>query len=566
MNQQSVNPARSRIVLVGASTYEGTNPLLPNLPAVANNITELAAVLTDPRLGGFDPAHCLVAPPDANVSQVGKLLLKAAAEAEELLLFYYSGHGMLGTRRNELFLTLAGTHPDELAFTALAFDAVRDVFLESRAATRVVILDSCFSGRAIGENLADAGGAVLSQVEVRGTYTLTSAPANRTAKVLPGEDHTAFTGRLLDLLRNGSPDADEMISLSDIYRVLHYQMQAEGLPPPQRRGTATAELLGLVPNRHRRQPPSPPPQPVGQSSTALSLRAPQRVWPQAADGSVPTVRVAVIGAHGNGKSVLILGAYGLLSRGLGSLRACCLPAQEHHIWAGAWNRLVDHGEVPEPTGLYGRRLIFELSLDEEPLAAVNVLDPRSGGIQERAMDFEPGSNNPYDEVEQADSIFVVLDTTTILEDPPNVRASLLRRLTAVVSRFGLDRSDQKARLSSLVVVLSKFDLAERLSSQSRTSLLLEICSRLKVLFYPAFQAGIQCLICPTSLGTGSATSGNVDPALISPEGLHLPFVWAVASALSEHNKSSWTAAKRRQFDHLVSLLEACPMIKDGALL
>ncbi|GAB2749841.1 hypothetical protein GCM10010442_80660 [Kitasatospora kifunensis] len=179
---------------------------------VANNITDLAAVLTDPELCGFDPAHCAASPPEAGVEQVGDLLMQAAAEAEDLLLFYYSGHGLLGPRRRELYLSLAGTRPDRLAFTALPFEAVRDACLGSRARSRVVILDSCFSGRAIGETLADD--AVLGQLDVAGTYTLTSAPANRTAAIMPGEQHTAFTERLLHLLRTGTPTARGRCSAS----------------------------------------------------------------------------------------------------------------------------------------------------------------------------------------------------------------------------------------------------------------------------------------------------------------------------------------------------------------
>src|SRR5690242_617576 len=131
MNVRRVDPARSRIVLVGVDAY--TDSSIPDEPAIANNITDFAAVLTDPALGGFDPEHLLVAPPGAGVDQVGNLLVAAAAEAEDLLLFYYAGHGFPTSRRAELHLSLAGTRVDQLAFTALPFDAVRDAFLDSGA-------------------------------------------------------------------------------------------------------------------------------------------------------------------------------------------------------------------------------------------------------------------------------------------------------------------------------------------------------------------------------------------------------------------------------------------------
>ena len=245
MSGRPVNPGGSRIVLLGAPAYH--DPRLPDAPVIANNIADLAAVFTDPQIGGFDVAHCVTAPPGAGIAEVGDLLVRAASEAEDLLLFYYSGHGLLGTRSHELYLSLAATRLGQLPFTALPFAAVREACLESGAKSRVVILDSCFSGRAIGETLG-ADDEILGQVEVKGTYTLTSAPANRTALILPGEQHTAFTERLLRLLRDGSPQAGEMLSLGDIYRHLHTRLRAEGLPVPQQRGTETADLLGLVRN------------------------------------------------------------------------------------------------------------------------------------------------------------------------------------------------------------------------------------------------------------------------------------------------------------------------------
>jgi Caspase domain len=288
MSVRPVDPGRSRIVLVGTPAYE--DPGLPDVPVVAANVRDLNAVFTDPGLGGFDAEHCVTVPAGAGVAHVGKALTQAAAEAEDLLLFYYSGHGLLGARRRELYLTLAGTRVDQLAFTALPFEAVRDACLDSRATSRVVILDSCYSGRAIGETLSDAAEVVLGQVQVQGTYTLTSAPANRTASFLPGEGHTAFTERLLALLLEGSAQAGEMITLGDIYRDLLGRLSREGLPVPQQRGTGRADLLGLV--RNRRYEPA-----RGQAGSSQSLVVPEvvpEVLRAGLDSRYPRLRVAAV--------------------------------------------------------------------------------------------------------------------------------------------------------------------------------------------------------------------------------------------------------------------------------
>ena len=248
MSSRLADPALSRIVLIGAPAYRRAGEQLPDVPAVANNITDLAAVFTDPELGGFDPEHCVATPAEIDMDALGEVLTKAASEAEELLLIYYAGHGLLD-RQYELHLALADTHPDRPKFTALPYETLRAVCLESGAKAKVVILDSCFSGRAVGQALAEQDQKILGQLDVDGTYILTSAPSHKAALVLPGERHTAFTGRLLKLLQEGDPKSGPVLTIGEIYQRLRSRLQAENLPQPQRLVTANADQLGLVRNR-----------------------------------------------------------------------------------------------------------------------------------------------------------------------------------------------------------------------------------------------------------------------------------------------------------------------------
>jgi Caspase domain len=266
MGVRAVEPGRSRIVLVGAPVYD--DPRLPDVPQVERNLVDLAAVFTDPGLGGFAAEHCEVVGLDASVDQVGDALATAATQAEDLLLFYFAGHGLIGPR-GELYLCLRSTRFGHPAYSALRFETVRDTFLElgSRARNRVVILDSCFSGRAIGTNLAGpAMDTLADELEINGTYTLTSAPPNGVAMVRASEAHTAFTGRLISLLREGDERAGELLSLGEIYRRLQVRLHSDGLPLPQQRGTATADLLGLVRNA---RPARPDPAPLTAEMLAL---------------------------------------------------------------------------------------------------------------------------------------------------------------------------------------------------------------------------------------------------------------------------------------------------------
>jgi hypothetical protein len=124
----AVDPARSRIVLIGTPRYQ--DDALEDVPQITANLEDLAAVFIDPHLGGFPKEHCVVAPDLASVPCVGDLLNAAAQEADDLLLFYFAGHGVLG-HGGELYLSLHETRYGQPEYSALRFETVRGTFLHS---------------------------------------------------------------------------------------------------------------------------------------------------------------------------------------------------------------------------------------------------------------------------------------------------------------------------------------------------------------------------------------------------------------------------------------------------
>jgi hypothetical protein len=115
----------------------------------------------------------------------------------------------------------------------------------------VVILDCCYSGRAVG-GMADTTETVANEATVEGTYLLASAPPNRQALSPPGESYTAFTGALLTLIREGVPNGPELLQLDAIYRHVRDTLKRRALPEPQIRVDNTAGELALVRNHWRR--------------------------------------------------------------------------------------------------------------------------------------------------------------------------------------------------------------------------------------------------------------------------------------------------------------------------
>ncbi len=241
------NPQRSRAVLIGTGRY--TDDKLPDLPVVGRTIADLAAALTDPVHGVVPENHCTVLEDQGDIRLIGRHLRSAARFAEDLLLVYFVGHGLVGGRRHELYLGLPDSEWAEPEFNSLEYDKLRSSVLDSAAATKIIILDCCFSGRVVSETLADPVTEMVGQIEVDGTYVLASAGRDQVALMLPGEDYTAFTGRFLEILRNGVPGGPELLTVDYLYRQLVMRMRAEGLSQPQKRGTSTADLLALAENR-----------------------------------------------------------------------------------------------------------------------------------------------------------------------------------------------------------------------------------------------------------------------------------------------------------------------------
>ncbi|MER5521290.1 tetratricopeptide repeat protein [Streptomyces sp. NPDC002763] len=240
------DPHRSRVVLIGASRY--SDPALPDLPAVGRTVTDLAGLLTEPSYRLVPESHCTVLLDDGDLRTVGDRLRSAVAEAEDLLLVYYAGHGLVAGRRHALYLALPDSRWEAPEFNSLEYDKLRDAVLDSPAETKVVVLDCCFSGRAVGDSLSGDTGRI-DRLEVAGTYVLTSAQRDQVALALPDEEHTAFSGRLIRLLREGVVGGPELLTVDDLYRRLSAIMAAEGLPTPRNRGAGTASSIALGINR-----------------------------------------------------------------------------------------------------------------------------------------------------------------------------------------------------------------------------------------------------------------------------------------------------------------------------
>lgn len=253
---------RSRAVLIGTSTYAADSGFAP-VPQVAENLARFAALLRE--LTNLTHIEVLADP--GSPEDFARALEPAVDAAEDLLLFYYAGHGVtIGNNSTELALTHRGSTLRRSGYSTLPYTVIRDDIRASRAAVKVVILDCCHSGKAFGHAALagdDDNEALRELAEIEGAYVLTAATKFAAAQ---GPDGcTAFTGMMLRLLRAGDPDAGEYLSFARLFPLLDAALRRSGYPRPRATGRNTAAELALARNvawapaaAEPEQPPAPP--------------------------------------------------------------------------------------------------------------------------------------------------------------------------------------------------------------------------------------------------------------------------------------------------------------------
>ena len=192
------------------------DPSIPTLQFAAKDARDLAAVLTDPRYGRFDPSHVTLLTDEkatrANIlSSLNDIIVKAGEE--DLVFLYVSSHG--SPRQDDLGLQGVGyivtydTAVKSLWLDALEYeDFSRKVSL-IKARRKVAFLDTCFSGQTKGAKslVLDTRGIDDKTARLflsgEGTYVITSSRASERSFESETIHNSYFTFYLIEALKAG---------------------------------------------------------------------------------------------------------------------------------------------------------------------------------------------------------------------------------------------------------------------------------------------------------------------------------------------------------------------------
>lgn len=218
-------PSGTRVVLVGASEFAH----LGRLPSVASNIEALANVFR--REWSLPDGNCKELLNPTHPVDISSEVRKEAAAATDTLLIYYAGHGLIDSA-GRFHLAVGYSDPSSVHDTSTPYEWIRREVEKSRASRRIVILDCCFSARAFGTQ----SGRVADLADVDGTYILAAAAETAVALAPPGDEYTAFTAALLEVLRSGINGAPELLNLEATYTHIRLLLRKRQLPAPQSLG------------------------------------------------------------------------------------------------------------------------------------------------------------------------------------------------------------------------------------------------------------------------------------------------------------------------------------------
>jgi hypothetical protein len=240
--------SQSRVVLIGTASYD--RDVLADLPAAAHNVAALRQRLTDPALSGFSSDNCVTIIDPKHPGQVLEPVQSAADQAQDVFLVYFAGHGLLD-REGELHLGLRRSH-EQQPWTSVRFAQLAEQILESGALSKIVVLDCCYSGRAMQNlHMAEANlvAEATAQLDIEGLYVLTSSSGNKRSLAPEGEMFTAFTGRMLEFIDAGVPGPHPLLTMESLYTAVRGEMRRRTMPRPQQHSGNNSGQAALVRNR-----------------------------------------------------------------------------------------------------------------------------------------------------------------------------------------------------------------------------------------------------------------------------------------------------------------------------
>ncbi len=166
-------------LLIGVSDYP---PGLKPLPSTIQDAKAMAEVLKNENIGGFDEVKILSNPGIIEMSTEIQIAFNSNRHKNDLIVLFFSGHGIKDERTGELYLSShdTGNTPqgDFNKATAVRSSFLHELMETGLSKRQVVILDCCFGGAFVKGMIANSGNNIyFRQLGREGRAILASSSA-----------------------------------------------------------------------------------------------------------------------------------------------------------------------------------------------------------------------------------------------------------------------------------------------------------------------------------------------------------------------------------------------------
>ena len=198
-------------LLVGVGNYDRLEDLKP-LASAPKDVEAMRQILQNPELGGFSEVTPLIDPDPMQLQGAIEALYRDR-EKTDLLLLFFSGHGIKDERGNLYFATrmTEKTPRGQLILSsAVPASFVREIMANCRSRRQVVILDCCFSGAfdPAFQSKDDGSVDLHNQLGAEGRVVLTSSSSTQYSFEQPGAELSIYTQYIVEGIETGAADLD----------------------------------------------------------------------------------------------------------------------------------------------------------------------------------------------------------------------------------------------------------------------------------------------------------------------------------------------------------------------
>ncbi|MBD1851011.1 GUN4 domain-containing protein [Cyanobacteria bacterium FACHB-502] len=197
-------------LLIGVSEY---GKGLSKLPGTQGDLEMMRRVLENPQVGGFDQVQVLSNPDRTEMESAIEMVLTENRSSEDLILIYFSGHGVRdddGTLYFATRITETNAQGRIWVSKAIPASAVQGYMSRSRSQRQILILDCCFSGAFAKDMMARKAEVVAVDVKLQlggeGRAVLTASTATQFSYEQEGGG--IYTRYLVQGLETGAADRD----------------------------------------------------------------------------------------------------------------------------------------------------------------------------------------------------------------------------------------------------------------------------------------------------------------------------------------------------------------------